>query len=133
MKYYIRGKIDFVTCEESDVGLYVGDDIVLILPHNGSKFRIQFSNNSELITDMVTPINLFVDGNLVEKRSDKRFLVSKHQIGDEILYRLRSRKDGSLSLTVKKDNRNKREFYIDENNNWYLPPNYNMVLGYIDE
>lgn len=133
MKYYIRGKIDFVTCEESDVGLYVGDDIVLILPHNGSKFRIQFHNNSELITDMVTPINLFVDGNLVEKRSDKRFLVLKHQIGDEVLYRLRSRKDGSLSLTIKKDNRNKREFYIDENNNWHLPPNYNMVLGYIDE
>ncbi len=133
MKYYSRGKITFKPCEESDVGLYVGDDIVLIFPHFGNKYKIRFHNNSEIVTDMVTPVELFVDGNPVEKKSDKKFIVLKHQIGDEVLFRLRARNDGTKSLTIKKSQFSKREFYIDEFGEWNLPPNFNTALGYIEE
>jgi hypothetical protein len=134
-KYYTKGILKFKPNPESNIGLYVGDHIVRILtllPFT-NKFKIQFNNGDKIITDMVTPIDLYINEHLISKKSEKLFLFENGNIGEQFHYRLRACNNGNKTLTIKKNSiKNRKTLYIEESGEWFIPPRYNFVLGYID-
>lgn len=98
-----------------------------------NKFKIQFNNGDKIITDMVTPIDLYIDEHLISKKSEKLFLLENGNIGGQFHYRLRACNNGSKTLTIKKNSiKNHKSLFIDKSGEWFIPPRYNFVLGYID-
>ncbi len=133
IKYYSQGVLNFKPNPGSDIGLYVGDSIVKILSTVApNRFRIEFNNGDKIITDMVTPVDLYINEFLVSKKSDKIFLLRNGSIGGQFYFRLRSCKNGKKTLTIKKNSvRNSKTLYIDEFGEWFIPPGYNYILGYV--
>lgn len=133
IKYYIKGTLGFKPNCESSIGLYIGDSLVKILSsHHPGKFKIQFNNGDKISTDMVTPVDLYIDGFIIIKSADKDFLIQNGRIGDFFYYRLRACNDGIKTLTIKKStSRDRKTLHIDKFGEWYVPPGYNYVLGYI--
>lgn len=135
IKYYTKGTLSFKLNPESDVGLYIGDSLVKILGHTSimDKFKIEFKDGYQFITDMVTPVDLYIGRYLVDKKCDKLFIVKNKEVGGSVYFRLRSCNNGNKTLTIKKSlNKNHKTLYIDESGEWFIPPRYNFVLGYID-
>ena len=134
IRYYTKGVLSFKPNPESDVGLYIGDSIVKILSliPLSDKFKVQFNNGDKIITDMVTPIDLYINGFLISKKSDKVFLLENGNIGEQFYFRLRSCNNGDKTLTIKKNLvKNHKTLHIDKSGEWFVPPGYNFVLGYI--
>lgn len=135
IKYYSEGILNFKPNPKSDIGLYVGDSIVKILSSVPltNKFKIQFDNGYKIITDMVIPVDLYINEYIISKKSEKLFLLENGNIGDKFYFRLRACDNGLKTLTIKKNSVKKyKSFYINKNGEWFVPPRYNFVLGYID-
>ena len=134
IRYYTKGILSFKPNPESDIGLYIGDSIVKILSYISfsDKFKIQFSNGDKIITNMVTPIDLYINEFLISKKSDKTFLLENGNIGEQFYYRLRTCNNGDKTLTIRKNLiKNYKVLHIDKLGVWFIPPGYNFVLGYI--
>lgn len=135
IKYYTKGILGFKPNPESDIGLYIGDSLVKILNHTPitDKFKVEFRDGYQFITDMVTPVDLYVGEYLVDKRYDRMFIVKTKEIGESVYFRLRACNNGDKTLTIRKSSiKNHKSLYIDKNGEWFIPPRYNFVLGYID-